>query len=370
MLERFHVAKADEIRVPEPALRRTVTDLFIACGVPPAEAAGGAAVLVMADLRGIETHGVSNMMRHYVGWFRDGTLNPAAAPTVLRETAGIAVLDGNRGLGILLGEPCMRMAMAKARTTGVGVVTMRNAGHLGAVGQFAQIAAREELVGVCMTAMSSIVLPTFGAAPRLGTNPISIAAPANRRPFFVYDAATSTIAGNKIGLARRVGANIAPGWIGEPDGTPIMDERPVPDGDSYGLGQYNLLPLGGTREQGSHKGFGLGLMVEVLTTMLAGGVPDMVEDQRPLGRHYFAAYDIAAFGEPAEFKERMDAMLEALEATQPAPGYARVVYPGLLEAECEQERRANGIPLHREVIAWFDACTADLGLASLECARG
>jgi LDH2 family malate/lactate/ureidoglycolate dehydrogenase len=276
------------------------------------------------------------------------------------------VLDGDRGLGIMLGERAMARAMEKARATGVGVVTMRNAGHLGAVGHFALQAARHDMVGMCMTSMCSIVLPTFGAAPRLGTNPLSIAAPTSHQPVFIFDAATSTIAGNKIGLARRVGANVAPGWIAEPDGNPIMEERPVPQGELYGLGAYNLLPLGGTREQGSHKCFGLGLMVEILTTMLAGGVPDMVEDQRPVGRHYFAAYDLAAFGDAAGFKERMDRMLETLRATPTAPGHERVIYPGLIEDETACARRAHGIPLHREVIAWFDACTAELGLEPLE----
>lgn len=366
MLERFHVAKADEVRVAEPALRRTVTEIFIACGVPVDDAASGADALVMADMRGVESHGVSNMLRNYVTWFRAGTLNPAPAPVVMTETAATATLDGDRGLGIMLGARAMRLAIDKARATGVGVVTMRNAGHLGAVGHFALQAARQNMVGVCMTSISSLVLPTFGAAPRLGTNPVAIAAPADRQPFFLYDAATSAIAGNKIGLARRVGANVAPGWIAEPDGTPIMDERPTPQGEMYGLGAYNLLPLGGTREQGSHKGFGLGMMVEVLTTMLAGGVPDMVEDQRPLGRHHFAAYDIAAFGDADGFKERMDRMLATLEQTPPAPGHARVIYPGLLEHETELACRANGIPLHREVVAWFGTCTAELGLDPLE----
>lgn len=366
MLERFHVGKADEVRVGEPALRRTVTDIFLALGASASDAASGADALVMADLRGVETHGVSNMMRIYVDWFRTGALNSVPSPTIVAETPGTATLDGDRGLGIMLGERAMRLAMDKARATGVGVVVMRNAGHLGAVGHFAMQAARQNMVGICMTAMSSLVLPTFGAAPRLGTNPLSIAAPAGRRPFLVYDAATSAIAGNKIGLARRVGANIAPGWIAEPDGTPIMEERPVPTGELYGLGTYNLLPLGGTREQGSHKGYGLGLMVEVLTTMLAGGVPDMVADQRPIGRHHFAAYDISAFGDLDGFKERMDRMLETLEATPTAPGHDRVIYPGLVEHETEQERRARGIPLHREVIEWFNACTAERGLAPLD----
>jgi LDH2 family malate/lactate/ureidoglycolate dehydrogenase len=366
MLDRFHVPKADQVRVSEAALRRCVTEIFISCGVSPEDAADGADVLVWADLRGVETHGVSNMMRQYVTGFQNGDLNPRPALTLLREKPASASFDGDRGLGILQGKKAMQVAIEKARNVGVGVVTIRNSAHLGAVGHFAMQAANEGLIGVCMTSISKYVLPTFGAEPRLGTNPISIAAPAQSQPYFIFDAATSTISGNKIGLARRVGANIEPGWIAEADGTPIMEVRPVPPGERYALMGHNLLPLGGTREQGSHKGYGLALMVETLTTLLAGGVPNMVKEQHPYARHHFAAYDIAAFCDPDEFKETMDAMLQTLAATPPAPGHARVVYPGLPEHETELDRRANGIPLHREVIDWFNGCTDSFGLPCLE----
>lgn len=366
MLERFYVPHADEVRVAEAALRRTVADIFVACGVPADAASDGADVLVSADLRGVETHGVSNMLRTYVAWFKNGTLNPDPQATIVHETPGTATIDGDRGLGVLQGTAAMRLAIEKARTAGVGVVTMRNSGHLGPVGHFAMQAARQDMVGVCLTAMSVLVVPTFGAIPRLGTNPISIAAPAGKEPYLLYDAATSAIAGNKVSLARRVGATMAPGWIAEPDGTPILEERTLAPGDDYTGSAFSLLPLGSTREQGSHKGYGLGLMVEVLTTLLAGAVPTMLEDNSPLARHHFAAYDIAAFGEVAAFKETMDRMLRLLRETPPAPGHDRVVYPGLTEHETELDRRANGIPLHREVIDWFNRCTDDLGLARLE----
>lgn len=366
MLPRFFVPTADQVLVSESALRRTVAEIFVACGVTAEDAADGANVLVSADLRGVETHGVSNMLRSYVSMFKNGELNPRPVITLLRDTPAIAALDGDRGLGILQGTKAMQIAIDKARDMGVGVVTMRNSGHLGAVGHFAMQAAKQGMIGVCMTAMSKLVLPTFGAEPRIGTNPISIAAPAKSEPYFLYDAATSTIAGNKIGLARRVGASVEPGWIAEPDGTPIMEVRPVPEGEMYGLSGYNLLPLGGTREQGSHKGFGLGLMVELLTTMLSGGVPSALKDQHPLGRHHFAAYNIAAFCDEDQFEETMDSFLRTLAATPPAPGHSRVVYPGLPEHETEIERRANGIPLHREVIDWLKSCTDGFGLNCVE----
>ncbi|HEX5166674.1 MAG TPA: Ldh family oxidoreductase [Thermomicrobiales bacterium] len=366
MLERFHVPREHEVRVSDAALRRTITDLFIACGVPEADAATGAGVLTKTDLRGVETHGVSNMLRSYIGWFQNGQLNPDPKQHIIRETPGTATIDGDRGLGLIQGTAAMQLAIDKAREVGVGVVTMRNSGHLGAVGHFSMQAAEQDMVGICLTAMSVLVLPTFGAIPRLGTNPISIAAPARTEPFLLYDAATSTIAGNKIALARRVGANMEPGWIAEPDGSPIMEERPVPEGSMYALGAYNLLPLGGTREQGSHKGYGLGLMVEVLTTLLSGAVPSMVEEKPPLASHHFAAYNIAAFDDVVHFKDTMDRTLQTLTETPPAPGHERVIYPGLSEAESEIDRKANGIPLHREVIDWFNRTTDELGVARIE----
>ena len=365
MLERFRVPAADEVPVHEDALRQTVADLFRAVGVPDGEAAVGAQVLVMTDLRGVETHGVSNMLRQYVEWLRTGALNPTPQVTVVSEMASAATLDGDRGLGVIQGTASMQRAIDKAKQTGVGVVTMRNSGHLGAVGHFAMQAAEQGMVGVCMTAMSVLVVPTFGAAPRLGTNPIAIAAPAGDQAPFLFDAATSTIAGNKIRLARRVGANMEPGWIAAPDGTPIMDEMPVPDGEMYRMGDFNLLPLGGTREQGSHKGYGLGLMVEVLTTLLAGAVPGMLDPQPPLARHHFAAYNIDAFGDLAQFTGTMDSMLQLLTETPTAPGYDRVLYPGLPEAESIERRREMGIPLHREVIEWFNSACDDLGVSRL-----
>jgi L-2-hydroxycarboxylate dehydrogenase (NAD+) len=141
MLPRFHVPAADQVRVSESALRRTVAEIFVACGVPAEDAADGADMLVTADLRGVETHGVSNMLRNYVSWFKNGELNPRPVMKVLRDTPGIAALDGDRGLGILQGRKPMQLAIDKARETGVGVVTMRNSGHLGAVGHFAMQAA-------------------------------------------------------------------------------------------------------------------------------------------------------------------------------------------------------------------------------------
>jgi LDH2 family malate/lactate/ureidoglycolate dehydrogenase len=203
------------------------------------------------------------------------------------------------------------------------------------------------------------VVPTFAAKPMLGTNPIAIAAPAHREAPLLFDAATSAIAGNKIRLAIRVASPLLPGWVTDKDGVPIMEEKPVFDRD-----QYYQAPLGGTREQGSHKGYGLALMAEVLSTVLSGALPTMLVAGSG-SKNHFAAYNIEAFTDVAEFKATMDRMLHALRTAPPAPGHERVLYPGLSEAEEVESRRASGIPLHKEVLEWFAACARDLGIAPL-----
>ena len=362
MLERFKVPGEDEVRVPEQSLRETVTAIFERMGVVREDALEGADVLVMTDLRGVETHGVSNMLRDYVYKYGQGKLNPRPDWRIVRESPGTATIDADRGLGIMLGRRAMEMAMSKARKMGIGVVTMRNSGHLGAVGHFAMIAAQRDMVGVCITAGGTRILPTFAAESRLGANPISIAAPARNEPPMLFDVATSVIAINKIALASRVGVDLLPGWIADEEGTPIMEETPVPKRE-----EYSVLPLGSTREKGSHKGYGLSLMVEVLAALLSGSVPSML-DATPTQsgfKNYFAAYDVSAFTDLDAFKDNMDRMLRTLKDTRPAPGHARVMYPGLPEFETEMERRANGIPLHREVVRWFDDIAGELSVPRL-----
>ena len=360
MLERFKVPSEDEVRVPEDSLRQTVTAIFEKMGVTPEDAALGADVLTATDLRGVETHGVSNMLRRYVQQYNQGALNPRPAWRIVREAPATATIDADRGLAIILGPKAMAIAIEKARQVGIGMVTMRNAGHSGAIGHHAMLAAKEDMVGMCMTAYGVLVAPTFGGEGRLGTNPIAIAAPARHQPPLLFDAATSAIAGNKLGLAARVGANLLPGWVAEIDGTPIMEETPMRE-----RSQFIQLPLGGTREQGSHKGYGFAIMSEILATMLSGALPNMLEPGSG-ARHYFAAYNVASFTDVDAFKDNMDQMLQTLRDTKPVPGQERVLYPGLAENEEEQDRRANGIPLHKEVVQWFDDITNELSVPRLK----
>ena len=358
MLERFKVPEEDEVRVPEPSLRETVTAIFEKMGVPPDQAATGSDTLVMSDLRGVETHGVSNGLRRYVAQYNDGTLNPRPNWRIIKEGPGTATIDGDKGLGVILGPKFMEIAVEKAAAVGTGMVSVHNIGHTGAIGHFALQATEADMLGRVTTGgASGGTLPPFGAEPRLGTNPFAFAAPANEEPPLLFDAATTPIAGNKVRLAHRVGATMLPGWIADLDGNPIMEETPVPE-----LGEFYFLPLGGTREMGAHKGFGFSLLTVVLGPMLAG------IDATQASGHSFTAHNIAAFTDVETFKSNMDKMLRSLRDTKPAEGHDRVFYPGLPEHEEELDRRANGIPLHQEVVDWFADICGELSLPSLRTA--
>ena len=317
-------------------------------------------MLVTSDLKGVESHGASNLMQSYVSGYGEGNLKPRASWRVVRESPGTATIDADKGLVTILGPKFMRIAIDKARDVGVGAVSVSNAGHSGALGYHAMVAAEENMIGYVMSAGGKATLPTFGAEPRFGTNPIAVAAPSRNEAPFLFDVATTAVAGNKLRLARRVGAKLLPHWIAGPDGSPIAEEAEVPD-----PGQFYPLPFGGTREQGSHKGYGFAMVSEIMAVLLSGSTPAMVSGT-PGVSHHFAAYNIAAFTDLDAFKDTMDRMLSTLKTTKPAPGHERVLYPGLSEHEEEQERRANGIPLHREVVQWFDGIAAELSVPTLE----
>jgi LDH2 family malate/lactate/ureidoglycolate dehydrogenase len=247
----------------------------------------------------------------------------------------------------------MRMAIDRAEQHGIGSVTMSNAGHLGPCAYTAMMPLEHDMIGLSMTTGGVGMVPTFGAKPMIGINPLGFAAPAASEPPFVFDAAMAAVAGNKVELARRLGAELSPGWVAGPDGTPIMESGPVPD-------EFSFLPLGATRELGSHKGYSLALMIDVLTGVLSGNGPGFRNNM--VFSHYFCAIKIEAFTDPDKFKQDMDDYMRALVETPTAPDHERVVYAGLPEHETELDRRANGIPLHPEVADWFAGITSELGV--------
>lgn len=347
----------DRIRVAPGPLRATAAAILRAVGLADKHAANAADVLIATDLRGIESHGV-NMLRGYVQQFRDGALNPKPDWRIIQEAPATATIDADRALGISIGRKLMEMAMEKASRFGTGMVSVSNCGHLGAVGHFAMLAARQDMVGICMTASSGGVgvLPTFGAEPRLGANPIGLAAPAGKEAPLLIDISASVPIANKVALLHQAGKEVPAGWISDSQGTPVMEAGPAPP-----PGEFFHLPLGSTRQMGSHKGYALSLVPEVLATLLSGAVPSMQKLRNGM-KGAFIAYDISKFTDLAEFKENMDGMLSTLRQTKPAPGEERVLYPGLIEHETEQERLANGIPLSSEIVDWLRATSVELGL--------
>ena len=353
MLERFHVPADIAVRVPEEDMRVTVEDIFRKLGLPERDAVQAADVLMYADLRGVESHGVSNMMRAYVTGFQSGRTNPTPAWKIIRQAAAVCTIDSDRGLGLVVGPAAMNVAMERAERYGIGAVSVTNGRHFGAAGYHAAMALERDMIGIAMTAGGLGVVPTHGAKPIVGLNPIAIAAPTGQEPPFLFDASMSSVAGNKIQLAQRLGVNVMPGWIAESDGTPIMEDRPIPD-------HYMMLPMGGTREIGSHKGYSLAVMIEILCSVLSAGGAGPA--RRGGGSHHFLAYKIDAFTDVATFKDDMDAYMTALRECPPAPGHERVQYAGLPEHEVEIERRAHGIPYHPEVIEWFQSITSELEL--------
>lgn len=353
MLDCFKVPPEHEVRVPEQVMRATVEDMFEVLGMSEADAKQSADVLLYADIRGIDSHGVSNMMRAYVAGLKAEHINPRPEWKLARDFKAAVTIDCDKGLGLAVGPAAMQIAIERAREFGVCTVTATNGRHYGAAAYHAHLAIEHDMIGVSMTAGGLLVAPTQGAERMLGLNPLAIAAPSNAEVPFVFDASMSSLAANKIQLLRRMGGDVLPGWVAQADGTPVMEEGPVPE-------DYLMLPLGGTRELGSHKGFGMCMLVEILAGVLSGGGGGPL--RREGSAHYFMAYDVNAFTELETFKRDMDEYLRALLECKPAPGYQRVVYPGIPEHEEELDRRENGIPYHREVVGWFRETCAELGV--------
>ena len=363
MLEHFRIPEDIAVRVDAGNLRSMTKDVFLKVGMSDSDATLATDVLLSADLKGDETHGVSNMLRAYVRMFNEGILNPLAKESIVRETPATAVLDGDQGLGIVTCPKAMKIAIQKAKNVGVGMVTIKNSGHAGMMGYHALLAAEEDMIGVAYTSGGNSMIPTWGSEAKLGTNPIAFAAPGNKEAPFCYDAANTAIAGNKIGLANRLGVELMAGWVANPDGSPDMSGTTMAQSfQSSSLGGERMqLPLGSTRELGSHKGYGLGVMVDIMCGLLSGA--EGYANASPTRRsHYVAAYNIEAFVSVEEFKNDMDGMLQGLRETKPAPGHDRVVYAGMIEAEQEKERIAKGIPLHPEVLDWFKQICAEFSI--------
>ena len=360
MLKQFAVPEDIAIRVPFTKMRSAVQALFLELGMNEGDAIRSTDTLLYADVRGIDSHGVSNMLRVYVAGIQSGDINPRPKWKIEREFPATATVDTDQGLGVAVGPELMELAIEKARVHGVGTVIANNGRHFGAAAYHAQLALDHNMIGLSMTVGGLSVVPTFGAEARVGLNPLAIAVPTDKQPAFIFDASMSSVAGNKVRLAQRLGEPMLPGWVAEADGTPIMESKELPE-------DFLILPLGGTREIGSHKGYSLAASIDILAGVLstAGSAFQRSEGNgRGIG-HHFTAFNVEAFGDLAEFKANMDEYLVALQETPTAPGHDRVIYAGIEEHEQEIDRKERGIPYHPEVVEWFESTFSELGMSNL-----
>jgi LDH2 family malate/lactate/ureidoglycolate dehydrogenase len=360
MLKRFLVPEADRVLVSEPRVRAATEAVFGKMGLPEDDARLATDVLVTSDLRGCESHGVSNMLRAYVAMYGTEHLKPEPSPVVLRESPVSIALDADHGLGIQVGPKAMRMAMEKAAVSGIGAATVSQGGHFGMLAYYALMALEQDMIGVAMvSAGGGLQVPLWGTEPVFGTQPVAWSAPTEAMPPFVFDIATTQVAANKLMLTRRIGSQLEPGWITGLDGEPILEAVDSPD-----YGGFFMLPFGGTRENGGHKGSGFAAIVDIMAGILSGNRPGFLAES---GRHslFVMALKVDAFTDVDSFKSDLDSLLDRISGMRPVTGQDRVYYAGLIEHEEMIARKQQGIPYHREVVTWFDRTAEELGI---ECA--
>lgn len=332
-------------------LKGFVVACLEAAGVTREDAATVAEVLVNADLRGVSSHGVARL-RRYVEGTHGGKINPRPALSVVRENAVTALIDADNGLGQPAGVLAMRMAIDKAEAHGVGIVGVRRSNHFGIAGHYALMALERGLIGAVTSNASPQVTPTFAAQPMYGTNPIAIALPTSRDGGFVLDMATSVVPRGKLERMSREGTSIPAGWAIDGEGRPVTDLDPLIAGLKSRSG-LSLLPLGGAGDQfGGHKGFGLGLLVDLLCGPLTGsswGLDVYGQRGADLGQ-WFLALRVDCFRDPAEFRADATQLLDAVRGAKRVAGQPRIYIAGEKEAEESERRRQGGIPLLGKVV--------------------
>jgi len=343
-------------RINHEKLTRFVQAAFEKLGVAGGDAQIAAEALVAADLRGVDTHGVIRFSPHawYVKWLSEGSMTAKPNIRVISETPSTALLDGDRGMGMVIGHRAMELAIDKAQSCGIGMVGVRNSRHYGMSAQYAMQALAHDMIGIAMTNAGRQVVPTFGREARFGTNPMCFAVPADKELPFVLDMATTTAAAGKLELAARLEKSIPTGWALDEKAQATQDPR-------IAQRARRLLPLGGSRDNGSHKGYGLAVLVEILCGVLTGTVTALNADQDPRG-HFFGAIRVDAFRPVAEFKKDMDRLIRELKSTPPIEGQRRVYVAGEIEFETAEERAERGIPLLPSVLKGLREVSEQLGL--------
>lgn len=328
----------NSVRVPATDLHKQVSVILQSVGTPADHAETTAKILTRASLMAVDSHGVGNAVR-YAESIEKGQYTVPQKVEVLSESDTTALLTCGGGLGFVAAHLAMEMSIDKARRHGVGMASIRDGHHIGMVGYYPIMAIEDDMIGMAVTNASPAMRPALGARPKLGTNPIAFGAPAGEERPFLLDMATTTVASGKLSLARRLGVPIPEGWAVTAEGQPLT-HPPDSRGD-----HWSQNPLGNTREQGAHKGYGLAVVVDILAGVLSGGG---FGTQLSAGENmtWTMAIDISKFRSVDDFKSMIDEMIRDLHATPAEPGEDRVLVAGDPEWDAEEERLEKGIPLH------------------------
>jgi LDH2 family malate/lactate/ureidoglycolate dehydrogenase len=335
----------DKIRYYSAEIIAKQSSAFLsAFGMPDDYVEICAEVMTDSDKRGVDTHGIACIPNYHERW-ANNQMTLDAEITVVRDNPTTALLDAGGGLGYPAAHKAMRMAMEKAKAVGLGSVAVRNSAHYGAAGFYSRMAASEGLVGFATTGTSAPrVVPALAADGALGTNPIAFTAPTKRNKPFNLDMATSTVASGKIRNKAVEGDDLPSGWAVDMTGQSVTDSEAYWDG-------VNMTSLGGTRELGSHKGYGLGAMVEILSCCLSGAsfVMSPNHGKRTPGSmeigHFFMAINPVFFREEGAFEETTDRLIDELHATTPIDPAQPVLVAGEPENMIEEERARTGVPI-------------------------
>lgn len=345
------------------SLRALMERIFAAEGFGREDAAQIADVLMQADLFGIESHGAQRMM-YYHHNIQSGSVAVGARPEVMRETPVSALIDGHFAMGQVTAAHAMHIAIDKAKRVGVGICAVRNSSHFGIAGYYTLMAARQGLAAFAMTNTGPIMTPTFGREMMLGTNPLAFCMPADPTPFW-FDASTTVVTLGKVEVYDKRERPMPEGWTIDGEGRARTDaaaaNRAILSGEPGGI-----LPLGGAGEiTGGHKGYGLAVMVEALTGVLAQGLlaPQMLGPHGDHTSHFFLAFDPGMFGDAADIRGHMSQYLNMLRESAPLPGYARVYTAGDKAFAAQVDRLAHGVPVEEKTMHELEAIAGELNVA-------
>jgi L-2-hydroxycarboxylate dehydrogenase (NAD+) len=347
-------------------LRTFTIQVFEYFDVPPEDAVLAADVLAYSDEHGIDSHGIARLKTYY-DLLKAKKINPKPEIKIIREKGSVATVDGDNGLGLVVGPKSMEIALKKASEFGSGWVSVSNTNHYGAAGYYPVMALKEDMIGLSMTNTTKGVAPYNGVEKMLGTNPIAIAFPGFKEPPIIIDFATSTVAYGKVEIARRRGELVPERWCIDKNGFPTHEPAEMMEGGA-------LLPLGSDKEGSGHKGYCLATMVDVLSAVLSGAnwgpfaVPfaiNVTASDRQVGKgigHFFGALDIEGFRDKDEFKKDIDEWIYTLRSTKPLPGALEVLIPGDPERQAYQVRMKDGIPLNKEVVNSMRVISEETGI--------